>query len=305
MSSGQLQSFRSRNTDPREQHEEQWHPSSHEYNYQEEPIYYSEAQRNREKLTPRSQRKQSRSALLWMGIAACLLILFLAFGTSAHHSVPADTQTYAAPSGQQLPPLKQPIDNSVQQSFHVGSAPTLTVHVQNIRVSIQAANDGIVNASAMDGGQVSMQQHGNTITISQEASDHTDGGVINIAVPEKTDISVVTVNAPVDVHMVTGKVNIATTSGSIQVLDSTLLDSSMLMSVNDSISFSGIFSPRGKYRMTTLSGDISVVTPPYAQPHVTASTVSGRIEDPLPSNTGSSADVQLHTLTGIIRVGQK
>src|SRR5579875_638302 len=106
-------------------------------------------------------------------------------------------------------------------------------------------------------------------------------------------------------QQIKGPVQATTVSGDVTAQDAMLSGQSVLRTQNGSVHFYGSLDPHGSYRLQTTSGDVDATLPANAAFSLSASTVSGTVQNDFGANVVGSApraQIFMQTRNGSIAI---
>jgi hypothetical protein len=239
---------------------------------------------------PRPYRPYRRRSP-WGWIILLLIILAVvgggvgsAFGI---HKTATETKSFSVNASAATPAMLVIHESTGEITVHAGSGNNIT---------IQATKDAGGFFGNPDDIQIQYNQSGsNTIDVSTNESSNflaSKSVSFDVTVPTNTDLQLQSNTGTIEVHGVTGTMNLESNTGTITATNDNLTGSSTLQTNTGTVNFSGSLSP-GSYQFTTNTGSVNVTLPSDSSFHVNAKTDTGSVNTDFP---GLSQSIQHNTV---------
>ncbi len=237
-------------------------------------------------LRPRPRRRSR--LLLWMIIAAFVIISLMGGSMKMRFDRPGSAQpSYSFSMPHHFFGKMAPVQYS-----GVGIHPTIVINNPNGSIHVHSGGQAdtlSVQVSNPDAGVPAIQRDSNgSFIISIANSDSSAGTDIEVTVANEADLALQTDAGSIDVYGVDGQMQLTSGDGSITLTQVALARDSMVKTDTGSITFEGTLNPQGTSQFETGTGTIDVALPGAASYHLHVNNKGGTFNSDPPISLSSS-----------------
>ena len=251
---------------------------------------------SRSDMTLRPRPRRRPGLLLWMIIAAFVIISLMGGGMRMRFDSPA---LYSFPMPHHYFGKMAPV-----QYPGVGIHPTIVINNPNGSIHVHSGGQAdtlSVQVSNPEAGAPDIQQDSNgSFTINVANPDPSASTDIDVTVANEADLVLQTDTGSIDVQGVDGQMQLTSADGSIILTQVTLARDSVVKTDAGSITFDGSLNPQGTYQFETGTGTVDVALSRSASYHLHVISKGGTFnsDPPVSLSSSDSNDIDAKTDVG-------